>query len=163
MSWVCLEQLARVAAHALAVRHNIARTKQAHGTSRHRPEVSRANLGVDLFQSAGVLSARRKVLFQFFVPNELILPRDERGELGQLFAAQLFYGFFYFRQAHAATVAAAAPEAIRSRREVASFARFQILTAAHVTPLVALQVTQLLWRIPKISGPLGLSRPFSAT
>jgi hypothetical protein len=41
-----------------------------------------------------VLSARRKVLFQFFVPNELILPRDERGELGQFFAAQLFYRFF---------------------------------------------------------------------
>jgi len=50
-------------------------------------------------------------LFQFFVPNELILPRDERGELGQLFAAQLLYRFFYFRQAHAPTVAAAAPEA----------------------------------------------------
>ncbi len=101
-----------------------------------------------------MLSARRKVLFQFFVPNELILPRDERGELGQLFAAQLFYGFFYFCQAHAPTVAAAAPEAIRSRPEVASFARFQILTAAYVTPLVALQVTPLLSRIPKISRPL---------
>ena len=78
MSWVCLEQLevlSRAALHILAVRHNIARTKQAHGTSRHRPEVSRANLGVDLFQSGGVLSARRKVLFEFFVPNELILPR----------------------------------------------------------------------------------------
>jgi hypothetical protein len=50
--------------------------------------------GVDLFQSGGVLSARRKVLLQFFVPNELILPRDERGELGQFFAAQLFYRFF---------------------------------------------------------------------
>ena len=54
-------------------------------------------------------------MFQFFVPNELILPRDERGELGQLFAAQLFHRFLYFRQAHAPTVAAAAPEAIRSR------------------------------------------------
>src|SRR5207249_260202 len=114
---------ARVAAHALAVRHNIARTKQAHGTLRHRPEVSRANLGVDLFQSGGVLSARRKVLFQFFVPNELILPRDERGELGQLFAAQLFNSLFYFRQAHAHTVAAAAPEA----NQIAARSGFRVL------------------------------------
>ena len=56
---------------------------------------------------------------QFFIPNDLILPRDERGELGQLFAAQLFYGFFYVRQAHAPTVPATAPEgnqiAARSR------------------------------------------------
>jgi len=93
----------------LAVCHNIARTKQAHGTSRHRTEVSRTNLGVDLFQSASVLSARRKVLFEFFIPNELVLPRDERAELGQLFAAQLFYRFLYFRQAHARRVPAAAP------------------------------------------------------
>jgi hypothetical protein len=50
----------------------------------------------------------------------------------------------YFLQAHIPTVAAAAPEAIRSRPAVASFACFQILTAAHVTPLMALQVTQLL-------------------
>src|SRR5437660_4572511 len=108
-----------MARYALPVRHNIARTKQAHGTSRHRPEVSRANLGVDLFQSAGVLSVGRKVLFQFFVPNELILPRDERGELGQLFAAQLFYGLFYFRQAHIPIIVAVEPEdnqiAARSR------------------------------------------------
>jgi len=93
-------------------------------------------------------------LFQFFVPNELILPRDERGELGQLFAAQFFYGFFYFRQAHASTVAAAAPEAIRSRPEGVSLAHFQILTAAYVAPLVALQVTPLLWHNAKISRPL---------
>ena len=69
-----------------------------------------APISASISQSGGVLSARRKVLFQFFVPNELILPRDERGELGQLFAAQLFYRFLYFRQAHAPTVAAAAPE-----------------------------------------------------
>ena len=49
-------------------------------------------------------------MFQFFVPNELILPCDERGELGQLFAAQLFYGFFYFRQAHAPIIGAVAPQ-----------------------------------------------------
>jgi hypothetical protein len=34
--------------------------------------------------------------------------------------------------------------------EVAFFADFQILTAAHLTPLVALQVTQLLWRTARI-------------
>ena len=77
-----------------------------------------------------MLSARRKVLFQFFVPNELILPRDERGELGQLFAAQLFYRFLYFRQAHAPTVAAAASDGNQIAREVVSFAHFQILTDA---------------------------------
>src|SRR5947208_2582848 len=46
MSWVCLEQLLFLSRESLHipwhVRHNIARTKQAHGTSRHRPEVSRA-------------------------------------------------------------------------------------------------------------------------
>ena len=85
-----------------------------------------------------MLSAQRKVLFQFFVPNELILPRDERRELGQFFAAQLFYRFLYFRQAHAPTLAAAAPGG--NQITARSFAHFQILTGAY--SLVALQMTQ---------------------
>jgi hypothetical protein len=33
-------------------------------------------------QGGGVLAARTRVLFQFFVPNQLVQPRDEHGELG---------------------------------------------------------------------------------
>ena len=94
-------------------------------------------------------------MFQFFVPNELILPRDERGKLGQLFAAQLFYGFFYFRQAHAPNGSRSSAGRQSDRGPNASFARFQILTAAYVTPLVALQLTQLLSRTARIFPRLG--------
>src|SRR5882724_3811634 len=127
MSWVCLEQLLVLSRESLHMPWQFVITSPERskrmGTSRHRPEVSLANLGVDLFQSGGVLSARRKVLFQFFVPNELILPRGERGELGQLFTAQLFYRCLYFRQAHAPTVAAATPEA----NQIAARSGFRVL------------------------------------
>ena len=69
-------------------------------------------------------------MFQFFVPNELILPRDERRELGQLFAAQLFHRFLYFRQAHVPIVAAAAPEG----NQIAARSRL-LLDAGRVKPL----------------------------
>jgi hypothetical protein len=110
-----------------------------------------------------VLSARRKVLFQFFVPNELILPRDERGELGQFFAAQLFYGFFYFRQAHASTLAAAAPEG----NQIAARSHF-----SRTLPNSYRGVRNPFGRAAGAAASLahsqnfsaaGLSRPFSAT
>ena len=104
MSWVCLEQLEVLSRELLHIPWQFLTSPERstrmglHGTGLKFPAPI---FGVDLFQSGGVLSARRKVLFQFFVPNELILPRDERGELGQLFATQLFYRCLYFRQAHA--------------------------------------------------------------
>ena len=47
-----------------------------------------------------MLPAGRKVVFQFFVPNQLVLLRNEPNKFGQLFATQLRHSFFYFGQAH---------------------------------------------------------------
>ncbi len=53
-----------------------------------------------------MLASRGKVLLEVFVPNELILPRDECGKAGQFLRAQFFYGLFYFGQTHRRMLAA---------------------------------------------------------
>lgn len=45
-------------------------------------------------------------MLEVFVPNELILPRDECGKAGQFLRAQFFYGLFYFGQTHRRMLAA---------------------------------------------------------
>ena len=56
----------------------------------------RPGFRVDRFQGGRVLTAPRKVLFQFFVPNELVLVGNEARERRQRLTAQLFHSFFYF-------------------------------------------------------------------
>jgi hypothetical protein len=123
MSWVCLEQLEVLSRKSLHMPWQFVITA---------PERSkRMGLhGIGLKFPASISASIFSNVPECFPPGEkscsssssqtsLSWPRDECRELGQLFAAQVFHGFLYFRQAHAHTVAAAAPKdnqiAARSR------------------------------------------------
>ena len=88
------------AAHAQATRRSIPNKNQAHGTSRQRGEVPTVNLRIDLLQRGGVLSAGGKVFFELLILYDVILSRDISGELCDLLAIQILYGFLDLGHAH---------------------------------------------------------------
>ncbi len=70
------------------------------GNSRQRRGVARVDLGVNLFEQIGMLSARGKVALDFFIPRELVMARYVGREFRQLFRRQRIHCPFNLCQTH---------------------------------------------------------------
>src|SRR6266536_3018385 len=86
--------------YAQGAARSISRKTPARVTSRQRHEIARIDFSVDPLQRLFVLSAWREILFQFFIPGELIAPRNVRSQSRQLFRRQCINGLFDFCETH---------------------------------------------------------------
>src|SRR5262249_12625237 len=78
----------------------ISRKTAARARSRKRSEIARIDFGINLLERFLVLATRGEVLFNLFIPSDLVATRDVRSQFRQITRRQLIDSLFDFRETH---------------------------------------------------------------